>query len=151
MSCEAEASSAIRNSGLRLTTPRMQVLTELMHAGSHVTARAMVQRVARQTPNTTPSTVYRTLSALRDARLVSETLMAGGETIYEAAVKGTHHHMECRSCGEVTDVDDVYFDDLRNRFLCDHGFEADLDHMAIKGLCARCRSTATGAPTRHAR
>ena len=96
MSCEAEASSAIRSSGLRVTTPRMQVLAELMHVGSHVTARAMVQRVASHTPGTIPSTVYRTLSALRDARLVSETLMSDGETIYEAAVAGTHHHMECR-------------------------------------------------------
>ena len=151
MSCEAEASSAIRNSGLRVTTPRMQVLTELMHAGSHVTARAMVRRVARHVPNTTPSTVYRTLSALRDARLVSETLMAGGETIYEAAVEGTHHHMECRSCGEVTDVPARYFHDLRDRLLAAHGFEPDLDHMAIKGLCAGCRPTATGAPSKHAR
>ena len=140
MSCEAEAASAIRNSGLRVTIPRMQVLTELLHAGSHVTARAMVQRVGRRTPNTTPSTVYRTLSALRDARLVSETLMSGGETIYEAAVEGTHHHMECRSCGTVADVPDGYFDELRGRLLANHGFESDLDHVAIKGLCANCRS-----------
>ena len=151
MSCEAEASSAIRNSGLRVTTPRMQVLTELMHAGSHVTARAMVRRVARHAPNATPSTVYRTLSALRDARLVSETLMAGGETIYEAAVEGTHHHMECRSCGEVTDVNDGCFDDLRDQLLSDHGFEADLDHMAIKGLCAKCRSAAQASSINYAR
>ncbi|MCH7739978.1 MAG: transcriptional repressor [Chloroflexi bacterium] len=151
MSCEAEASAAIRNSGLRVTTPRMQVLAELMHAGSHVTARAMVQRVALNAPNTTPSTVYRTLSALRDARLVSETLMAGGETIYEAAVEGTHHHMECRSCGEVTDVPDGHFDDLRDRLLSDHGFEADLEHLAIKGLCAKCRSAKPAAKTSHAR
>lgn len=151
MSCEAMASLAIRNSGLRVTTPRMQVLTELMHAGSHVTARAVVQRVARHTPNTTPSTVYRTLSALRDARLVSETLMAGGETIYEAAVQGTHHHMECRSCGEVTDVPDGYFDDLRRRLLDEHGFEADLDHTAIKGLCADCRDADTETRVDHAR
>ena len=151
MSCEAKASSAIRSSGLRVTSPRMQVLTELMHSGSHVTARAMVRRVARHIPGATPSTVYRTLSALRDARLVSETLMADGETIYEAAVVGTHHHMECRSCGEVTDVPDVYFDDLRDRLLSGHAFEAELDHIAIKGLCTGCRSTATGAPTRNAR
>ncbi len=151
MSCEAEASSAIRSSGLRVTSPRMQVLTELMHAGSHVTARAMVRRVARHVACATPSTVYRTLSALRDARLVSETLMAGGETIYEAAVESTHHHMECRSCGEVADVDDTYFDDLRDRLLSDHGFEADLDHQAIKGLCVKCRPAALGSQANHAR
>lgn len=151
MLCEAEASSAIRNSGLRVTTPGMQVLTELMHAGSHVTARAMVRRVTRHAPNTTPSTVYRTLSALRDARLVSETLMAGGETIYEAAVEGAHHHMECRSCGDVTDVDGRYFDDLRGRLLSDHGFEADLDHIAITGLCAKCRSATQASSIDHAR
>ena len=151
MSCEAEASAAIRSSGLRVTTPRMQVLTELMHVGSHVTARAMVQRVARHAPNTTPSTVYRTLSALRDARLVSETLMAGGETIYEAAVEGSHHHMECRSCGEVTDVPDGHFDDLRNRLLSEQGFEADLDHISIKGMCAKCRPASPGGPVSYAR
>jgi Fur family ferric uptake transcriptional regulator len=139
MSCEADASAAIRDRGLRVTTPRTQVLSELMHASDHVTARDMVQRIETAWPNTTPSTVYRTLSALRDAHLVSETLMAGGETIYQAAIHGSHHHANCRECGDVIDIPNEYFSELQQRLDSDFGFLAELDHIAISGLCERCQ------------
>ena len=138
MACEALAVSAIRDAGLRLTTPRLRVLTTVMHMGGHVAARGIVHRLEGATPQTPPSTIYRILSALRDARLVYETLTASGETIYESAVESPHHHLECRSCGSIIDIDDDYFGDLVPRLLRDYGFEPDLDHVSVKGRCAAC-------------
>lgn len=138
MTCEARASSAIRHAGLRLTMPRLMLLTAVMHMGGHIPARDIVHHLGRVTPQTPPSTVYRVLSALRDARLVYETLTAGGETVYEAAVESPHHHLECRSCGSIVDVDHGYFGDIVPRLARDYGFEPDLDHVSLKGRCAAC-------------
>ena len=139
MACEEQAAGAIRDVGLRLTTPRLRVLTMLMHTAGHVPARDVVRHLDDPIPQMPPSTVYRTLSALRDARLISETLRANGETIYEAAVESPHHHLECRLCGSIIDVDHAYLDDLVPRLLRDYGFEPDLDHVSLKGRCAACR------------
>lgn len=138
MACEARAACVIRDVGMRLTTPRLKVLTTLMHTGGHVRARDVVQQVDDPVLQMPPSTVYRTLSALRDARLISETLTATGETIYEAAVESQHHHLECRLCGSIIDVDHAYLDDLVPRLLRDYGFAPDLDHVSLKGTCAAC-------------
>ena len=67
MSCEQAAATSIRASGLRITNHRVQVLSELMHAGDHLTARNVVQRVGTPSNHSAPSTVYRTLATLRDA------------------------------------------------------------------------------------
>jgi Fur family ferric uptake transcriptional regulator len=140
MSCEQAAATSIRASGLRITNHRVQVLSELMHAGDHLTARNVVQRVGTPSNHSAPSTVYRTLATLRDARLVTETLMATGETVYESAVASRHHHAECRSCGNLVEIDAAYFDGAKQQLLDDLGFDADLDHLSIRGVCVECQS-----------
>ena len=144
MACEARASRAIRGAGLRLTAPRLKVLTALMHTRGHVPAREVVRRLEAGIPETRASTVYRVLSTLRDARLVSETLTASGETIYEAAIESRHHHLECRRCGAIIDVTYGYFRDLVPRLRNDYGFEVELDHISLKGVCAACRERPSG-------
>ena len=139
MTCEAQAVSAIREAGMRLTIPRLRVLAAVMHARGHVAARGIVQRLEGAIPQTPPSTVYRILSALRDARLVSETLTASGETVYESAVESPHHHLECRSCGAVINLERDYFGDLVPRLMRDYRFEPDLDHVSVKGRCGACQ------------
>lgn len=138
MSCEVRASLAIRERGIRVTQPRLAVLAALMHAGGHVTAKDVVQQVIGEAPTLPPSSVYRSLSALRDAHLVAETLMANGERIYEAAVEGNHHHIECARCGAVQQIPAEMFDELRLRLRKEFGFEADLQHLALQGRCAQC-------------
>jgi Fur family transcriptional regulator, ferric uptake regulator len=139
LSCEMDAYSAIKDKGLRVTAPRTQVLAALMHASGHVSAREVVRRVGDSWPEATPSTVYRSLSALRDARLISETLMDDGQTVYEASIHGSHHHARCRECGAVFDVPDQFLESLRRAVNSGLGFHAEIDHMAISGLCAVCR------------
>ena len=85
------------------------------------------------------STVYRTLAVLREMRLISETRMGGGESRYEWIEKMRHHHLVCRACDRVTQLDHRYMRSLGASLVEDYGFEADLDHFAILGVCADCR------------
>ncbi|HXH23126.1 MAG TPA: transcriptional repressor [Dehalococcoidia bacterium] len=144
MSCETETAAALRNSGQKVTPQRMLVLCAVRHRPHHVTAGEVLEDVKRAYPYIDISTVYRTLNAARDLRLVNELYRAGGDTEYEWVGGDRHHHLICRSCGSETRLDDSYLESISMALLADHGFEADLDHFAITGLCARCRAAAEG-------
>jgi Fur family ferric uptake transcriptional regulator len=117
----------------------MLVLCAVRHRRHHVTAGDVLEDVKRSYPYIDISTVYRTLNAARDLRLVNELYHAGGETEYEWVGTDRHHHLICRACGSETQLDDSYLASIATALLDDHGFEADLDHFAITGLCHACR------------
>jgi Fur family ferric uptake transcriptional regulator len=71
-------------------------------------------------------------------RLVSETDMGSGEVVFEWINQSRHHHLICKSCGGVTLLEDRYVASVGTEIMEDHGFQADMDHFAIFGLCSSC-------------
>jgi Fur family ferric uptake transcriptional regulator len=138
MGCESETMKVLRRAGQKVTPQRIMVLSALRHAGGHKTAADLLAEVRRQYPFVDISTIYRTLAAAKDLRLVAEVRMGGGEVEYEWVGQDRHHHLICRRCGEVSRIDDAYLGGLAAALLEDYGFRADLDHFAIFGLCRRC-------------
>ena len=143
MSCEDETIQTLKESGHRPTPQRLMILSEVRHADGHLTAAQILDRVKVSYPYIDPSTVYRTLSVLKQMRLVSETDMGGGESTYEWMMEqARHHHLICRDCDRVTLLDHKYLASLGTELLDDHGFQADIDHFAIFGLCEECLQNA---------
>jgi len=89
--------------------------------------------------------VYRTLASLKDLRLVTETDMGTGDLSYEWAGATPHHHLICQRCGGVTQLDHHYMTGLGDAVRGTYGFEANLDHFAIFGVCRECQEA--GAAT----
>jgi Fur family ferric uptake transcriptional regulator len=114
------------------------ILSAVRHTTSHVTATQILDKVRESYPYIDASTVYRTLGVLKKMRLVSETNMGSGEAVYEWIEQAKHHHLICKSCGGVTLLEDRYVASVGSDIFDDHGFQADLDHFAIFGLCASC-------------
>ena len=85
------------------------------------------------------STVYRTLTVLKDLRLISETHMGSGDATFEWVANERHHHLICRKCNGVTLLDHQYLASLGTEISEKLGFRADLDHFAIFGLCVDCQ------------
>jgi Fur family ferric uptake transcriptional regulator len=143
LSCETETVQVLRQAGHKLTPQRLMILSALRHADGHLTASEIYEQVRLDYPYVDISTVYRTLGVLKDMRLVSETDMGTGETIYEwVRQQGRHHHLICRGCGAVASLDDHYLENLGAEILAESGFKPDIDHFAIFGLCAHCQQTA---------
>ena len=88
------------------------------------------------------STVYRTLASAADLGLVYETDMGSGESEFEWVGKDRHHHLICRTCGDVTSLDNSYLDGVATLLYEEVGFQADLGHFAIFGVCKRCQTKA---------
>ncbi|TMB95213.1 MAG: transcriptional repressor [Chloroflexi bacterium] len=139
MSCENETAVALRDAGQKVTPQRMLILCTVRHARHHVTAPQILENVRRSYPYVDASTVYRTLGSAAALRLVSETDMGSGDTQFEWIGKDRHHHLICRSCGDVSSLDNSYLDSLATALYDEAGFQADLGHFAIFGLCKTCR------------
>jgi len=143
VSCEAESAEELKAVGLRRTKARSLVLSALRHADRHMRATEVIGEVSRRFGRQQRSTVYRALGALRDARLISETHLGHGEAIYEWVGVNPHHHLVCSACGGVTDLDNSVIADLAHSVGDRHGFQADLTHLALGGVCPDCQRAET--------
>lgn len=147
MSCETETVQVLRESGHKATPQRLMILSALRHADGHLSAGEIYEQVQREYPYVDISTVYRTLTVLKELRLVSETDMGLGDAVYEwARQRARHHHLICRTCGAVASLDHKYLEDLGTEIMAESGFRPDIDHFAIFGVCAACQGTSGRAP-----
>src|SRR5690606_22841068 len=133
-----ETASVLRAAGQKVTPQRLIILSALRHAGGHVTAAQVLEAARKAYPYVDASTVYRTLAAAKQLRLVSETNMGSGETLYEWLGTHRHHQLVCRRCGQVSSLDEHHLDVLSSALQQETGFRADFDHIAIFGTCATC-------------
>lgn len=138
MSCDDEAVEVLRRAGHRVTPQRLLILRALRHARGHVSATQIAEEVRRQFPSIDVSTVYRTLDVLKRMRLVSETDLGTGDTMFEWLPDRPHHHLICTSCQQVDAIDHSYFEALERRLREERGFRPNFDHFAIFGLCRSC-------------
>ena len=139
MSCETETVQVLREAGHKATPQRLMILAALRHIDGHLTAGEIYEQVQREYPYVDISTVYRTLTVLKELRLVNEADMGTGDTAYEwVRQQERHHHLICRRCDSVASLDHRYLEDLGAEILAESGFKPDIDHFAIFGLCASC-------------
>ena len=139
MCCEDDTVGVLRGAGQKVTPQRLMVLTALRHRDGHATASEIFAQVREAYPYVDISTVYRTLSSLKDLRLVTETDMGSSDLHYEWAGATPHHHLICHQCRGVTDLDHHHMSQLGAAIREQYGFEPSLDHFAIFGLCRECR------------
>ena len=136
----------LRERGHRLTPQRQMILEAIEASQGHVSAEAVHARVAAQFPQVNISTVYRTLELLQNLGLVRHTHFDDGIAQYHLASETPHQHMVCRRCGDEREIDVRVLDPLDRHLRERYGFEADLAHFALIGVCGRCAAErATGA------
>ena len=138
----SDVAAALRRSGYRVTPQRLAVASTLAHAGRHLRAEEVMAAVAEAIPGVSLPTVYASLEALEDTGLVRRVAGGRGPALYDAG-PAAHHHMVCRRCGAVSDLEaDVALDPAltRARRL---GFTAEGAEVVVRGLCADCRAAAT--------
>lgn len=136
MACEGKTAQDLKAVGQRLTPIRLSVLGALRHAGRHMTPSEVIDEAKLAYPHVTPSTVYRTLSSLRDIGLITET-RRGGDTQYEW-LEEPHHHLTCRSCHAEVSVPHAYFASTEKKIEAESGYRIDLSHVSLTGLCPEC-------------
>ncbi len=138
MNQSRDIASKLREQGFRLTPQRIMILSAIENSQDHISAEEIYRQVAMRYPHINISTVYRTLELLKSLGLVTETNLGEGRVRYHPADKGHHHHLVCRECGAIIDLDESVIASLKSTLLREHKFSADLKHLAIFGRCANC-------------
>ncbi|MEJ3743200.1 Fur family transcriptional regulator [Actinomycetes bacterium KLBMP 9797] len=128
----------LRSRGLRVTRPRMAVL-DVLGDGGHLEVDEIARRVRLRLDSVSTQAVYDVLGALSRAGLARRLEPAGSPARYERRAGDNHHHVVCRGCGEIADVDCAVgeapcLDPNRG-----HGFEIDEAEVTFWGLCPQCQ------------
>jgi Fur family transcriptional regulator, stress-responsive regulator len=131
----------LRGAGLRVTAVRVALL-ETVRRGDHLDVEAITAGVRDRVGHVSLQAVYEALHALTAARLVRRLEPAGSPARYEGRVGDNHHHVACRSCGVVADVDCAVGEAPCLTASDDHGYSIDEAEVIYWGLCAEC-STAS--------
>ncbi len=135
---ERDFAGRIRQKGYRMTPQRQLVLDVLCAHGGHTLANDVITAVQAQSPYLNRATVYRVLEFLCALQLVTRTEI-GGQVVYELAEEETHHHLVCRLCGYAAEWDGRALTKLVDHLLAEQDFQAELNHLAISGVCGQCR------------
>ena len=146
VSSSASSADRLRMADLRVTRPRLAVL-EVVHANPHADTDTIFTAVRDELPDVSRQAVYDVLSALTAVGLVRRIQPLGMVARYEARVGDNHHHVVCRACGIIADVDCAVgeapclapLDD--DRVL--EGFVLDEAEVIYWGMCPDCSTAAS--------
>ena len=134
---------ALREADLRVTRPRLAVLAAV-HEHPHADTDSLIRVVREDLGEVSHQAVYDVLRALTAARLVRRIEPAGSVARYEARVGDNHHHVVCRACGAIADVDCAVDSTPCLTASDDQGFAIDEAEVVYWGRCAPCTAAATG-------
>ena len=128
----------LRDAALRVTGPRVAVLAEV-HAHPHTDVDTLAAKVRSRLGSVSTQAVYDVLRALSDAGLVRRIEPAGSPALFEARVGDNHHHVVCRRCGEVADIDCAIGSAPCLEASNTKGFVVDEAEVTYWGTCPACQ------------
>jgi len=129
---------SLRMADLRVTRPRVAVL-EAVHANPHADTERLFAAVREALPEVSRQAVYDVLHALTTVGLVRRIQPSGSVARYEARVGDNHHHVVCRGCGAIADVDCAVGDTPCLTASEDHGFVLEEAEVIYWGFCPDCK------------
>jgi Fur family ferric uptake transcriptional regulator/Fur family peroxide stress response transcriptional regulator len=134
---ETSLAAALRERGQRVTPQRLMVARVLSDLDRHVTAEVVFDEVSRRMPGVSLPTVYATLELLEGVGLVHRVASERGAVVYDPRTD-SHHHLVCRRCGAIVDLDGPVDADALLSAARSAGFAPDHAQVVVRGLCADC-------------
>lgn len=126
----------LKEKGLRLTPQRVEVIT-LLYQLSHPTAEQVYSLMSKKFPYVSQTTVYSTLKMLKDLGIVNE-LTYGDRSSHFELTQEEHAHFNCKTCGEIYDVDVKEAHQLQHLLHAEEGYQVDFVRLEFYGTCPVC-------------
>jgi Fur family ferric uptake transcriptional regulator len=140
----ADFERVLRGAALRVTRPRLAVLSAV-HEHPHADTDSIIGLVRANLGEVSHQAVYDVLRALTAVGLVRRIQPRGSVSRYEARVGDNHHHVVCRSCGAITDVDCAVGYAPCLTAADDSGYEIDEAEVIYWGRCPECVAATSAA------
>ena len=134
---DSELTTALRARGQRVTVPRLLVHRRVRRGDGHLTAEQLRGELALELPTLSTGTIYATLDLLDELGLVRRVSTPAGATVYDPR-PDAHHHLICRRCGRVQDLDASVPTGPARRAASAAGFRVDHAELQLTGLCSDC-------------
>lgn len=137
---DEELAEALRARGHRVTAQRVVLYRALRELGRHVTADELLTAVQERLPALSLPTVYATLEVFEELGVLRRVPVPGGPILYDPC-PGAHHHLACRRCGRVEDLDADLDAAPALRAARRRGWRVEDTTAVLSGLCARCSAS----------
>ncbi len=134
----ARARTELRARGMRWTPQRRALVEVLANSNGHVTGVELVERCRAIDPETTASTVYRTLDVLEEIGLVRHSHGHDGREEFHVLPATVHGHLRCEGCGATWEIEAEEARRLTLTLSRERQFLVNLSHLTIVGRCASC-------------
>jgi Fe2+ or Zn2+ uptake regulation protein len=134
---DAELAELLRERGLRATSQRVIMHRLLRDPDRHVSAEELLSEASERLPGVSLPTVYSTLELFEQLGIVRRVNGGGGTLLWDTRADA-HHHMICRNCGRIEDMDTPLDLDRARRAAARAGFQPDRAEVVVSGLCATC-------------
>jgi Fe2+ or Zn2+ uptake regulation protein len=138
----------LREHGLRLTPQREMILDAICEGGGHTTFDEIYARLHAKAPAINQATVYRAIKLFCELGFVVVADLGDGKTMYAIAGVMSHHHLVCRACGQVEQIDHAALESLFAAFEREQHFTLDMSHLVLFGYCRHCRPSRTSKEAR---
>lgn len=137
---ETTLAGALRDRGQRVTPQRLVIARVMEELDRHATAEMVFSEVSTRMPGVSLPTVYATLDLLEELGLVHRVATEGGTVVFDPRTDD-HHHLVCRACGKIVDIDAPLQPDAVLAAARDAGFTPDHAQVTVRGLCRDCASS----------
>ncbi len=136
---EATIEQQLRTHGVQVTAQRLAIM-EAVSARPHATTEELTEDVRSKIGSISRQAVYDTLGVFLEKELIRRIQPTGSVARYEDRVGDNHHHLVCRRCGIMLDIDCAVGSTPCLTAEEDHGFEIDEAEVVYWGHCPTCRS-----------
>ena len=136
-----EAEQALRREGMRVTAQRARIFDIVRNNDKHLDAEDIFLLARRHDPKLNLSTVYRTLSILKEMGLVEQRYFARdhGREYYESASSREHYHFTCVSCGKIVEFETPLIEQLKRDLEARHDVHFSHACICFEGHCSKCQ------------
>ena len=143
MACGERLARELKRRGQRITPQRAVILETIAHMERHVSAQEVFEQARLRLPGLHLATVYRALEGLQQAGLVDPFHAGPGQTRFAMTQEDhPHGHLVCQRCGRTESFDPGMAHDLVKEVDERHGYQVNLSHLTLRGLCSDCRPLA---------
>jgi len=127
----------LKNTPLKATPQRLAILKEIQEAG-HIDLDSIYKNLSESFPSMSLATVYKNIHMLKKYGVIRELTISGAKSKYEIAYQKPHHHLICKVCGSVMDVEvDTSF--LKQQLKNLKGFDVSNCDIYCYGICEECK------------
>ncbi|MFZ0299381.1 MAG: Fur family transcriptional regulator [Candidatus Sulfotelmatobacter sp.] len=131
---------------VRITEQRRLIVGIIQDSPRHLDAATLLEMARKQDPTIDRSTVYRTISMLKDRGLIDELDLMhieGEKHYYEVKTNRDHCHMACFRCGAIMEYTSSAFEKLKEDIAAQSGFQIRVVRLEVGGFCKKCRKAAS--------